>query len=650
MSRKHRILFLINSLAAGGAERQLSQLVRGMDRERFDIHIAVFYDPGDGFRGELWPEVAATPGVTLHSLHKRRGPRGYLKALPRFFNLVWRLDPDVLHGYLQGNLTVLLVGRLLRKPIVWGIRRTSSDLSKFDWRSMVGHRLEVWFSRFADLVIFNSRSGARNYQSMGMLGKRMQVIPNGYDISRFLPDSGRGLAQRRAWGIPEDAPLIGIAGRLVPVKDHPTFLRMAARLLEAWPSAWFVCVGEGDPAYLHFLQAMTQSLGLGDRVRWVGGCRDMTAAYNAMSVHVLSSSDEGFPNVLGEAMACGIPCVATPAGDAPVLLGETGSVCPFRDDEALAEAVSRLLAEGPEVRAARVAACRARITGHYSLGALTRNTEEAMVALLPPERPLNAPDGGSLTTAFLWSARYLLRFDDICPTMDWSIWDPVEDLLVAQDIKPIVAVIPDNRDPALMLGPAATDFWNRVRGWQARGWGIGLHGFQHLAVNSESGILGFPTKSEFAGLPYEEQYRKLRLGLDIFAREGVHPDVWIAPSHSFDLVTVAALRSLGVHAISDGMALSPYRDSHGTLWIPQQFALMRPMLWGVWTFCYHATYFAEGGMDTFRKRLELLRPGMISLAEALALGERRRSALDSIIGLSRKAVTLARKHRARWAS
>jgi glycosyltransferase involved in cell wall biosynthesis len=650
MSRKHCILFLINSLAAGGAERQLSQLVRGMDRERFEVHIAVFYDPGDGHRGELWPEVAATPGVTLHSLHKRPGPLGYLKALPRFFNLAWQLNPAVLHGYLQGNLTVLLVGSLLRKPTVWGIRRTSNDLSKFDRRSMVGLRLEVWLSRFADLIIFNSQSGARNYQGMGMRAKRMQVIPNGYNVSLFAPDRARGLAMRRAWGIPEDAPLIGLAGRLVPVKDHPTFLRTAARLLETWPSAWFVCVGEGDPAYLHFLQAMTQSLGLGDRVRWVGGCRDMAAAYNAMSVMVLSSSDEGFPNVLGEAMACGVPCVATPAGDAPILLGETGPVCPFRDDRALAGAVSQLLAEGPEAHAARTAACRTRITDHYSLEALTRGTEEAMVALLPPEGRQDTSDGGPLTTAFPGGARYLLRFDDICPTMDWSLWNPVEDLLAAQGVKPIVAVIPDNRDPSLMISPPAPDFWDRVRGWQARGWGIGLHGYQHLAVNSESGILGFPTKSEFAGLPYEEQRRKLRLGLDIFAREGVRPDVWIAPSHSFDLVTVAALRDLGVHAISDGMALSPYRDGHGTLWIPQQFALMRPMPRGVWTFCYHATYFAEGGMATFRKRLELLRPGMISLAEAMALGDRRRSMLDSAIGLTRKTLTLVRKHRARWAS
>ncbi|WP_243295373.1 DUF2334 domain-containing protein [Geothrix mesophila] len=246
--------------------------------------------------------------------------------------------------------------------------------------------------------------------------------------------------------------------------------------------------------------------------------------------------------------------------------------------------------------------------------------------------------------------RYLLRFDDICPTMDWSTWNTVEEILVAQDVKPILAVVPDNQDPKLMVDPPAPDFWDRVRGWQARGWAIGLHGYQHLSVNSESGILGFPSKSEFAGLPYEEQLHKLKLGLEIFAREGVRPDAWIAPSHSFDLVTVAALRELGIRTISDGMAFGPYQDDQGTVWIPQQYAMMRPMPWGVWTFCYHLGLLSKREMPLFRKRLEQLGPRMISLGEARALGGRRLSPLDRMVGFSRKILTMTRRQRTRGAS
>lgn len=650
MNRKPCVFFLINSLAAGGAERQLSQLVRGMSRDHFDVHLAVFYDPGYRNRGELWPEVEAMPGVTLHSLHKRQGVLGYLTALPRLFNLIWRIQPDVLHGYLQGNLTLLLLGWLLRKPVVWGIRRTSRDLSTVDPTSRALMRVEALVSHFTDLIIFNSEAGARNYRAMGMRARRMQVIPNGFDVSVFRSDVDRGLAQRRAWGVPEDVPLIGIAGRLVPVKDHRTFLRMAARLAGTWPDARFVCIGGGPTAHAESLRAEARSLGLADRVLWPGGCGDMPAAYNALSVIVLSSTDEGFPNVLGEAMACGVPCVTTPAGDAPLLVGDLGIVCPFGDDGALASAVSSLLREPAEARAARSAAGRARIAEQFSLRALARNTEEALCRLVVPEILPAAPGGLDPWETFRRGPRYLIRFDDICPTMDWSLWNPIEEALVAQGVKPILAVVPDNRDPALVAGPAASDFWDRVRAWQARGWAIGLHGFQHLAVNAEPGIMGFPTKSEFAGLPYEEQYRKLKLGMEIFAREGVRPDVWVAPSHSFDLVTVVALRDLGLRVISDGMALAPYMDGQGTLWIPQQVALMRPLPAGVWTFCYHPTYFAEGGLPTFLRRLAELRPRMISLEEAVALGDHPRSIMDGLLGLSRRAITLARRQRPRWAS
>ena len=246
----------------------------------------------------------------------------------------------------------------------------------------------------------------------------------------------------------------------------------------------------------------------------------------------------------------------------------------------------------------------------------------------------------------MWTRRrgphYLLRFDDLCPTMDWSTWNPLEELLLRKGLKPILAVIPDNQDPRLKIDPPAPDFWDRVRAWQARGWAIGLHGYQHLYVNAESGIMKFPKKSEFAGLSYAEQLEKVRLGVEIFAREGVNADAWIAPSHSFDWVTVAALRELGIHTISDGLALRPYRDALGNVWIPQQSGRMRALPWGVWTFCYHLDDFQGTEWLTFTRQLERLRPRMISLAEARAMGDRAFSLADGVVGWARAVVSAAK--------
>jgi len=240
-------------------------------------------------------------------------------------------------------------------------------------------------------------------------------------------------------------------------------------------------------------------------------------------------------------------------------------------------------------------------------------------------------------------AHYLIRFDDICPTMNWALWDELEDLLVEAGVKPILAVIPDNKDPKLMVATPSPVFWDRVRCWQSRGWAIGLHGYQHTYVNDEPGILRLNRQSEFAGLSYQDQVEKLRNGLEIFQQNGVHADAWVAPAHSFDWVTVSALADLGIRTISDGMALAPYCDPQGNAWIPQQFANMRPLPWGVWTFCYHLEALTPHAMVTFRRRLKQLCPQMISLQDAVKIAVRPRSPGDRLVGVLRQVVSGLRR-------
>jgi len=135
----------------------------------------------------------------------------------------------------------------------------------------------------------------------------------------------------------------------------------------------------------------------------------------------------------------------------------------------------------------------------------------------------------------------------MCPTMNWSVWARIELVLTKQSIKPMLAVVPDNRDPKLMIEPARLDFWDCVCAWQAGGWSIALHGFEQLY----NAVL-WPAYSEFAGLPYDAQRAKLDQALAVFARHGVRADAWVAPAHTFDASTVKALLELGIDVISDG--------------------------------------------------------------------------------------------------
>lgn len=205
------------------------------------------------------------------------------------------------------------------------------------------------------------------------------------------------------------------------------------------------------------------------------------------------------------------------------------------------------------------------------------------------------------------SAAYLLRFDDLCPTMNWAIWDRVEAALVEMEIRALLSVVPDNRDPVLEVNVARADFWDRVRAWQARGWAIGVHGYQHRYVTADRGLVGLHDRSEFAGLPAQEQEAKLSAALRIFERERIDPTAWVAPSHSFDQVTLEILKGFGIRVVSDGLSIYPHVDGDGMLWVPQQLWRLRRVPVGVWTVCCHVNGWDEEKASRFLEDLATYR-------------------------------------------
>jgi predicted deacetylase len=228
------------------------------------------------------------------------------------------------------------------------------------------------------------------------------------------------------------------------------------------------------------------------------------------------------------------------------------------------------------------------------------------------------------------SARFLVRFDDMCPTLDWDVWQKLETIMVEEGVRPILSVIPDNQDQTLHEGEADGQFWDRVRSWQARGWTIGLHGYQHRYVSKECGIIGLNNYSEFAGLPLDEQRTKLQKGLEIFAREKVRADVWIAPAHSFDANTIQALVSLGIRTISDGMSLYPHRDSQNVFWVPQQLWRFRKAPFGVWTICIHPKDDLWSNSEFFRHCIREYKGAITNFpAMVAAYANRKHSLADS---------------------
>lgn len=231
--------------------------------------------------------------------------------------------------------------------------------------------------------------------------------------------------------------------------------------------------------------------------------------------------------------------------------------------------------------------------------------------------------------------KLLLRFDDICPTMNWPVWEEIEQILSDAGVKPLVAVIPDNRDPEFYLAAPRPDFWDHVRLWQARGWTIGVHGYQHSYVTRCSGLLGINAASEFAGLPFQEQERKIRLALGIFTSEGIEPSVWVAPGHSFDTTTLRVLSEGGLRVVSDGFSIFPYEDFRGIFWIPQQMWRFRPVRLGVWTVCLHHNFWGPGAVDRFRGQLGKYRNQISSFPEVVNhYGGRAHTVVDGVSAMT----------------
>lgn len=366
------ITFLIRSLDVGGAERQLVELATGLHRRGWRVKVVTFY-PGGPLEKDL--RKAQVPMVSMNK--RGRWDLGFLWRLARYL----RSDgADILHGYLPlSNILLVLLRPKKGVPVVWGVRASNMDLGRYDWLARVEFMLANALSRFADLVVCNSEAGRAYHVAGGLCAPRLVVIPNGIDTARFRPDPHARAELRREWGVGDREKVVGVVARLDVMKDHPNFLRAAARVSESHPGTRFVCVGGGAGHYREELRALATTLGLDRRLHWVDLRDDVWRVYNALDVAVLSSAfGEGFPNVVAEAMATGVPCVVTDVGDAAAVVGGRGWVCPPRDSAALAQGIAAAL----EAEAGLRHRLRERVCGEFSSEALLERTAACLLELL----------------------------------------------------------------------------------------------------------------------------------------------------------------------------------------------------------------------------------------------------------------------------
>ena len=366
-----KILFFIRSLNAGGAERQLVYTAKGLVELGYDVTVLTFYSGG------FYAEELSCARVRLLSLNKK-GRWDLVAFLTRLISTLRTEAPDVVYSFLGGANIFAIIARpfIPRMQIVWGVRSSNMDLNNYGRVACWSYLVECRLARFADRIIANSHAGLKYAVAHGFPEAKLVVITNGIDTKRFRPDKAAGKRIRKSWGVGEDERLVGLVGRIDPMKGHSTFLEAAVLTRHRLPNVRFVCVGEGETEYENAMRKLATEMGLDDVLIWAGECSNMVEVYNALDITSSSSSyGEGFPNVVGEAMSCGVPCQVTDVGDSALIVGQTGLVVPPNDSEAMSLAWIEMLSLEVKEFLSKSVMARDRVTSQFSVRNLLKDTE-----------------------------------------------------------------------------------------------------------------------------------------------------------------------------------------------------------------------------------------------------------------------------------
>ncbi len=392
---EYRILIVSHAAEIGGAERVLFGLVDKLDRERFAIALAV---PAES---SLTKEMAAR-GVPLHTgiprprlLGIRREnlgrdrlsllfyPWDMLRTVHDLSRLIRREDFDLVYtNSAKAHIYGTLAGRAARRPVAWRMH----DIVDTDAYS----RLNIWLFRraadMADRILAVSDAARDALAGWGVPAGKLATIHNGLDLASMHATRGRD-EMRRELGIPREAPVAGMVGRIVPWKGPQVFIEAARRVLENVPDAYFLMVGGavfGEAAFVDELKARVAGWGLADRIIFTGLRQDIPDLVSGMDVLVHASIlPEPFGMVLLEAMACRVPVVATEGGGVSeiVVADSTGLLVPPGDPEAMAQAITGILGDPDTARGMGEAGFE-RVRDHFDAGAVARAIEEEWTKLL----------------------------------------------------------------------------------------------------------------------------------------------------------------------------------------------------------------------------------------------------------------------------
>ena len=368
-----KIVHIISGLPTGGAEMMLYKFLSVIDRNIFEPVVISLTD-----YGSLGNNIKKL-NIPVYKMEMSAGFPNPIK-LWRFIRLIRKINPELIQGWMyHGNLAALLAKWVLSKHahLLWNIRHTPDDLKKEKCTTARVIRLGAKFSSHPHRIIYNSKVSEQKHELLGYDNKNKSIIPNGFNCEQFKPFDDAKSKLRHSLGLKKDTLLIGLVARYHLMKDHIGFLHSAGKLNKTYPEIHFVLVGQGVDKNNHLLIKLIEDLKIRRNTHLLGKRMDVDEITAGLDIACSSSSwGESFSNAIGEAMACGVPCIVTDVGDSARIVGESGIVVKPGDRKAFTDAMIRLIKMSSEERRGLGKLARNRIIKYFSLDLVVKKYED----------------------------------------------------------------------------------------------------------------------------------------------------------------------------------------------------------------------------------------------------------------------------------
>lgn len=374
-----KLAFIITETGGDGAEMMLHKILTRLSSE-FEPHVISMIPVGKV--GQRLREA----GIPVESLDMHPGIPNPL-ALIRLAARLRSIKPDLVHTWMyHADLLGGIAARLARVPaLAWCIRHSNFALADNKIQTLAVARVNALLShRMPDRILCCSEVALKVHVAHGYPSEKMIVIPNGFDIAQFKPDPSARLSVRSELGLAPEVPLVGLIGRWHPQKNHAGFFTAAAAIHRKRPDVQFLLAGREVDSANQTIQQALGAHGLQSAVHLLGPRDDIARLMAALDVLASSSAfGEAFPNVLGEAMACGVACVVTDVGDSAYIVGDTGRVVAPRNMDGLGQAIQVLLEMPADALRRQGERARARVLENFEIGEIVRRYEAFYRSLAP---------------------------------------------------------------------------------------------------------------------------------------------------------------------------------------------------------------------------------------------------------------------------